>query len=147
MKRTPDTVQGDTLIAIAARRAARGLPPPDAMARYLDAALAEAARHLSACAATAGVAAVLTRVDGLRRRLGWAGPGGTSGPDLGGLPAMARAALRDVERAALVNGFRERCAGLAARLADPDGAQAAVAELGAAVPVLERALDLGPKAA
>jgi hypothetical protein len=136
-----------TLIALAARRAARGLPAPDAMARYLDGALAEAERHLDACAAMDGIAEVLAQVDALRRRLRWAGTGLPPGPDPGGLPAMARAALRDVERAALVNGFRERCAGLASRLADPEGAGAAVAELRAAVPVLERALNLGPKAA
>jgi len=136
-----------TLTAIAARRAARGLPPPDAMARYLDAALAEAARHLAANAGVGAVAAVLEAVEGLRRQLGWPGPGGPAGPEPGGLPTMTRAALRDVERAALVNGFRERCAGLAARLADPDRAHAAVAELRAAVPVLAKALGLGPKAA
>jgi hypothetical protein len=140
----------DTLTALAARRAARGLPPPDAMAGYLDAALAEAARHLAASAGVPSVAAVLEEVETLRRRLGWSGPGGADGPDPappGGIPAMTRAALRDVERAALVNGFRERCAGLASRLADPDGAAAALEELRAAVPVLARALNLSPKAA
>lgn len=138
----------DTLTAIAARRAARGLPPPDAMARYLDAALAEAAGHLMASAGVGAVAAVLDEVEELRRHLGWAGTGGAeTAPDERGLPIMTRAALRDVERAALVNGFRERCAGLASRLADPDGARAAVAELRAAVPVLAKALGLGPKAA
>lgn len=146
MHRSTPTSKGATLIALAARRAARGLPPPDAMARYLDGALAEAARHLAACAGTGGVAAVLAQVEALRRPLGWAGPG-AAGPGPGGLPAMARAALRDVERAALVDGFRERCAGLAGRLAEADGAMAAVAELRAAVPVLERALNLRPKAA
>jgi hypothetical protein len=137
-----------TLAALAARRAARGLPPPDAMARYLDAVLAEAARYLAASAGVGAVAAVLDEVEALRRRLGWAGPGGgEAAPVERGLPTMTRATLRDLERAALVNGFRDRCAGLASRLADPDGAGPAVAELRSAVPVLEKALGLGPKVA
>jgi hypothetical protein len=147
VKKTADILKGDTLAALAARRAARGLPPPDAMARYLDAALAEAARHLRASAGVPAVAAVLEEVEALRRRLDWPGPGGAESPDPGGIPSMTRAALRDVERAALVDGFRERCAGLASRLADPEGNRAALDELRAAVPVLARVLNLGPKAA
>jgi len=146
VKKTADILKGDTLAALAARRAARGLPPPDAMAGYLDAALAEAARHLRASAGVPAVANVLEEVEALRRRLDWPGPGG-EGVDPGGIPSMTRAALRDVERAALVDGFKERCAGLASRLADPAGNQAALDELRAAVPVLARVLNLGPKAA
>lgn len=138
----------DTLTALAARRAARGLPPPDAMARYLDAALAEAARHLKASAGVGAVAAVLHEVEDLRRHLGWKGTGtGEAAPAERGLPPMTRAALRDLAQAALVDGFKERCAGLASRLAEPNGAPAALAELRAALPVLAKALGLGPKAA
>lgn len=141
----------DTHEAIAAWRAARGLPGPDAMAGYLDGALAEAHRHLSACATacaagagsdrfTAPLAALAGEVAALRHRFG----GGDGRSRLDGrapaVPAMTRAALRDVERATLVDEFRERCAGLPSRLADPDAAQAALAELQAALRVLARAL-------
>lgn len=115
----------DTDADIAAWRAARGLPTPNAMAAYLDGALAEA----------------------MRRRLGWAGGGvfeGVGGPKDPALAALTRAALKDVERAALVEAFRDRCGSLPARLAEPDGAEPAVEELTAALRVLNRALGLSP---
>lgn len=144
----------DTDADIAAWRAARGLPTPDAMAAYLDGALAEAQGHLNACAEggvpdrfRAPIAALAGEVEAMRRRLGWAGGGvfeGVGGPKDPALAALTRAALKDVERAALVEAFRDRCGSLPARLAEPDGAEPAVDELTAALRVLTRALGLSP---
>lgn len=141
-----------TLTVLSARRAAHGIASPDGMAAYLDGLLAEAGEALAACADRAPrgadrakIRALANRVRTLRADLGWLrgeGPVGELGA--GALPAMTRAMLRDVERAALCGAFRERCAGLASRLADPDGARAALAELHTGLALLGRSLGLSP---
>jgi hypothetical protein len=112
-----------TLSALSARRDARGVASPDGMANYLAAMLAEAGSALGACVGQAALPADLRRalegmleeVGRLRAHLRWAAP------DLAGdghdaaepLPAITRAMVRDVERAALCRAFKDRCGELA----------------------------------
>jgi hypothetical protein len=145
-----------TLTTLSARRASRGVHSPDAMATYLDGLLAEAEQALAACARDlppksgwrGAIRAVAEGVRVLRADLRWLRGGTPVGePGAGAMPAMTRAMLRDVERAALCGAFRERCAELPSRLAEPDAARAAVAELHTALTVLGRALGTLPLSA
>lgn len=160
----PMTGTERTLATLQARRASRGIASPDAMAAYLDGLLAEAADCLAACVRrtaagnglgddlggdlAAVIRALKADVQALRADLRWMVPGATLGePGAGALTAMTRAMLRDVERAALCGAFRERCAGLASRLPEPDAARAALAELRTGLTVLGRALGTLPLSA
>jgi len=140
-----------TLTAISARRDARGIASPDGMANYLDTMLAEADQALAACAAPPGLAtplrdalaALAAEVRHLRRYLRWTTRG--AAPGVGGgetLPGITRALLKDVERAALCDAFRGRCRDLGGRVADPELASAAVAELRTGLNVLARAFGV-----
>lgn len=59
-------------------------------------------------------------------------------PEQGGINGVVRAGVRDVERAALFDAFRERCGSLGTRLSQPQNAEAALNELHQAVRTLAR---------
>lgn len=145
-----------TLTTLSARRASRGITSPDALTAYLDGLLKEAADSLSACVRpgplgaelAAAVRSLADDVRALRADLRWLrGDATLADPASGALPAITRAMLRDVERAALCGAFRERCAALPSRLPDPDAARAALAELRTGLTVLGRALGTLPLSA
>jgi len=145
------------LAALSARPDADGVAPPDGMANYLGAMLAEAGDALETCVREPAVAADLRaalcgladEVRALRVHLRWLAPDVAA--DLQGapepLPAITRAMVRDVERAALCRAFRERCGELASHLPDPDRTRAAVVELRTGLKLLGRALGARPLAA
>ncbi|MBI5136773.1 MAG: hypothetical protein HZA24_05485 [Nitrospirae bacterium] len=118
------------------------------MAAYLKCLLAESAGHLARAGAgarlpTARREAVATLIhDVCHLRDGMTRPVHPPLDDAlragAGLPAITRATLDDLERAGLFVAFRDRCATLGDRLADPERADAALAELCAGMRVLAR---------
>lgn len=146
---------GQTLAEISRRRDAHGIASPDGMATYLETLLAEAGEALVACAREPAappdvredVDALAEAVTGLRRHVRWIGraPAGLAGRG-DPLPAITRAMLHEVERAALCGAFRERCAELASRLPDAEQARAGVDELWTGLKLVRRALGVGPAA-
>ncbi len=115
---------------------------------YLDGLLSESVSYLTGCARDARV--MLTRREALiavvhevcLTKMRLCAPrkviSGSPRSHYPSLPAMTRDAVSDMERAGLFEAFRDRCASLATRLAEPDQAEAAIRELSSGARVIDR---------